>query len=324
MSPTAPDAKLLSRLEVLADLESTVDGLIVSHESKRRLWWPCDLIGAFESDDPDRVLAELRERARGISDPARIALALNLVTEEGLPHFHRLLAVHLGDDSFWRRWNNLWTAEEDRHGAVIHDYLNEARLVHTRALEQLQFEYVRNGFHPVWWGDPYRLFAYTTLQERATQVSHANTGRLAGAEEPVIGKILARVAAEEARHFHFYRQVFAEILQRDPNPALEAVARVMPALEMPGVSMPNFREMSEVIRRAGVYGPREYLRIVEEQIQFWHIETLTGLNETGRQAQERILQIPARLAKLAERVEARTAKREFSFELVFNRTFAMA
>ena len=71
---------------------------------------------APRSTAPTQHLAALRAQADGIPDPARAALALNILTEEGLPHFHRLLAVYLGDDSFWRIWNNLWTAEEDRHG----------------------------------------------------------------------------------------------------------------------------------------------------------------------------------------------------------------
>ena len=53
-------------------------------------------------------------------------------------------------------------------------------------------------------------------------------------------------------------------------------------IDMPGVTMPGFKELAEVIRRAGIYGPRDYLRIVQEQIRYWKIESLQGLNEIGR------------------------------------------
>ncbi|HYW51002.1 MAG TPA: acyl-ACP desaturase, partial [Gemmatimonadaceae bacterium] len=115
---TAPSHELLAKVEVLADLESLVDELMVSHEAKRVLWYPSELLAPAPDTDPDVYLNDLRERAKGISLPARIALGLNLLTEEGLPHFHRLLAVYLGNESFWHKWTNLWTAEEDRHGAV--------------------------------------------------------------------------------------------------------------------------------------------------------------------------------------------------------------
>src|SRR3954464_703514 len=219
---TDPARELHSKIEVLEDLEDTVRELMEVHERKRELWFPVDLMGPAPDECPDTHLADLRARASGIPDPARAALALNLLTEEGLPHFHRLLAVYLGDDSFWRSWNNLWTAEEDRHGQVLHDYARDTRLLQQRKLEEMQFEYLRAGFHPEWDRDPYRVFAYTTVQERATQFSHAETGKIVAEYEPQLASVLSQVAKEEARHYTFYRSVFGEILKRDPDQALHS------------------------------------------------------------------------------------------------------
>ena len=320
---TEPARELCSKLEVLQDLEEKVRELMEAHERKRELWFPSDLLGPAPDEDPKAHLAELRARAEGIPDPARAALALNLLTEEGLPHFHRLLAVYLGDDSFWRSWNNLWTAEEDRHGQVLHDYARDTRILQQRKLEEMQFEYLRAGFHPEWDRDPYRVFAYTTVQERATQFSHSETGKIVAEYEPRLGLILSQVAKEEARHYTFYRTVFEEILKRDPDQALHSASFILPAIDMPGVTMPGFKDLADVIRRAGIYGPRDYLRIVQEQIRYWKIESLEGLNELGRKAQEKILGIPARLKRIAEYMETRTKGKTFSFEVVFNREFAM-
>ena len=313
----------LTKIEVLRDLESKVRELMEAHEQKRPLWFPSDLLGPRPDTDPDQHLAELRARATGIPDPARAALSLNMLTEEGLPHFHRLLAVYLGEDSHWRDWNNLWTAEEDRHGVILHDYIRDTRLVDQRRLEEMQFSYLKSGFQPEWDKDPYRVFVYTTLQERATQQSHSETGRIIGAYEPLLAEALTNVATEEARHFSFYRTIFEEILERDPDQALVSAAHIMPSIEMPGHTMPGFRDLADVIRRAGIYGPRDYLRIVQEQIRYWRIETLTGLNDLGRKAQEKILGIPARLTRIAEHIESRSRAKTFSLEVVFNREFAM-
>ena len=320
---TEPARELYSKLEVLQDLEEKVRELMDSHERKRELWYPSDLMGPAAGEDPDTHAAELRARAAGIPDPARAALALNLLTEEGLPHFHRLLAVYLGDESFWRSWNNLWTAEEDRHGQVLHDYARETRLLQQRKLEEMQFEYLRAGFHPEWDRDPYRVFAYTTVQERATQFSHSETGKIVAEYEPALASILSHVAKDEARHYAFYRTVFEEILKRDPDQALHSASFILPAIDMPGVTMPGFKDLADVIRRAGIYGPRDYLRIVQEQIRYWKIESIEGLNELGRKAQEKIMGIPARLKRIAEHMETRTKSKTFSFEVVFNREFAM-
>ena len=321
---TIPTAETLAKVEVLADLEPVVHDLMVVHEAKRILWFPSELLAPAPDTDPDHYVQTLRERAEGINLPARVALALNLLTEEGLPHFHRLLAAYLGGDTFWAKWTNLWTAEEDRHGAVLHDYARDSRILDNPVLERMQFEYLKAGFEPEWDKDPYRVFVYTTLQERATQVSHANTGKLASEYEPLIGTVLSNVAKEEARHYVFYRTIFAEVLKRDPNRALQSAAEIMPSIDMPGVNMPHFREMADVIRRAGIYGPRDYLRIVQEQIRVWAIETLTGLDEAGQKAQEKILAIPRRLERVADALETRSRAKTFSFAVAFAREFEMA
>jgi acyl-[acyl-carrier-protein] desaturase len=320
---TLPQAETLAKVEVLADLEPVVHELMDAHEAKRVLWFPSELLEPPPDTDPDHHLRELRKRAEGISLPARVAVALNLLTEEGLPHFHRLLAAYLGGDTFWSKWTNLWTAEEDRHGAILHDYTRDSRILDNPVLERMQFEYLKAGFEPAWDKDPYRVFVYTTLQERATQVSHANTGKLASEYEPTIGMVLSNVAKEEARHYTFYRTIFKEVLDRDPNRALASAAEVMPSIDMPGVNMPHFKELADVIRRAGIYGPREYLRIVEEQIRFWAIDKITGLDEVGKRAQEVILGIPKRLERVADAIEARNRPKSFSFAVAFNREFRM-
>ena len=317
------EAETLAKVEVLADLEEEVRELMVAHESKRILWFPSELLSAEPDTDPDKHIRDLRRRAEGISTPARVALALNLLTEEGLPHFHRLLAAYLGGDTFWSKWTNLWTAEEDRHGAVLHDYSRDSLVLNNPVLEKMQFEYLKAGFEPTWDKDPYRVFVYTTLQERATQVSHSNTGKLASEYEPTIGTVLANVAKEEARHYVFYRNVFQEVLARDPNRALESAAAIMPSIDMPGVNMPHFREMADVIRRAGIYGPRDYLKIVEEQIRYWAIDAIEGLNEMGKKAQEKIMSIPARLERVADAMETRSRAKTFAFAVAFAREFEM-
>jgi acyl-[acyl-carrier-protein] desaturase len=311
------------KIEVLKDLEPVVHDLMEEHQAKRELWFPSDLLAAPGDTDPDEHRRTLIERVKGFPDACRAALALNTLTEEGLPHFHRLLAVHLGDDSHWRNWNNMWTAEEDRHGAVLVDYMRDTNAVNQRNLEELKFEYIKSGFNPDWDKDPYRVFVYTTLQERATQVSHANTGRITGEYEPVLGGILRKIATEEARHFTFYRRIFTEILKRDPSQALVSASFVMPAIDMPGITIPGFKEFAEVIRRSGIYGPRDYLRIVQENLNHWRIEALTGLDELGRKAQEKLLGIPARLARIADLMETRSRSKTFSFEVAFSREFVM-
>jgi acyl-[acyl-carrier-protein] desaturase len=323
MSLSETSRRMMTKIEVLRDLESKVAELMAAHEAKRPLWFPADLLDAKPGESQAEHEKGLMARAQSMPDAVKSALALNLLTEEGLPHFHRLIAVYLGDDSHWTNWNNLWTAEEDRHGTVLTDYCKSTRILDRRTLEVMQFAYLKAGFQPAWDRDPYRVFAYTTVQERATQVSHGNTGKICGEYDPVLGDALASVASEEARHFFFYRTMVTEILQRDPDEMLVSLSLVLPGIDMPGHTIPGFVQLADVIRRSGIYGPRDYLKIVQEQLKHWKVDTLTGLGEIGKKAQEKLLAIPDRLQRVADLLETRSKAKTFSFEVVFNREFAM-
>ena len=128
------------------------------------------------------------------------------------------------------------------------------------------------------------MFVYTTCQEKATQVSHLNTGKLAVHEEPLLDTITQKTAQDESRNYAFYVNVFREILQRDPNNALEAASSIMPSIDMPGISIVNFNDYADVVRRSGIYDPRDFMKIIEHLISLWNIDVLGSLNEIGRKA----------------------------------------
>ena len=314
---------MLAKVEVLADLEEQVHDLMVVHEAKRILWFPSELLAPPPDTDPDHHIAELRERTRGISTPLRVALALNLLTEEGLPHFHRLLAVYLGSDSFWSKWTNLWTAEEDRHGAVLHDYTRDSQLLNNPELERMQFEYLKAGFEPAWDKDPYRVFVYTTLQERATQVSHANTGKLA-----------SRVRADDRRRALERREgrgaalrVLSADLQGGAQARSESRARL--GRRDHAVDRHAGREHAELPRDGGRHSPRRDL---------WP----AGLSADRRGADQELGDRgargarrdrspgagedhghSARLERISDAMETRSKAKTFSFVVAFAREFAM-
>lgn len=310
------------QVEILRGLESAVVREMDAHVARRKLWFPNDLMPADADSGEAREaeLAEIRANARALPDVVRIALALNLLTEEGLPHFHRLIAVYFGPESPWSDWNHLWTAEEDRHGCVMRDYVRDARIFDMGAVERMQFDYIKAGFEPAWQQDPYRLLAYTSLQEKATQISHANTGRLGSGREPALQRLLAHVAGDESRHYQFYRAVFGEILRADAERALDSLLKVTLGFEMPGHNIPGFAEMSEVLGRAGIFGTRDYHRIVEELLAYWEIGSLTGLSPHAQYSQDRLMKVPQRLARMADYAEAKSQKKAFRFDVIYGRT----
>lgn len=316
--------ELNEKREVLTSLEPLVEKLMQRHLDERKLWMPSEFMPASEEMTGEQIkyLDDVRERARGLPDPVRVSLALNLLTEEGLPHFHRLIAVHLGHGNAWQRWNFLWTAEEDRHGCALHDYVRDARLFDMEAFEKLQYLYLESGFDPDWHDDPYQLLAYTSLQERATQSAHANTGKLAAKYDPVIQRLLGHIAADESRHFRFYRDAFRGLLDVDSTRAMQSALKVMPRLAMPGHNIAGYDDMADVVHRSGIYGPRDYRRVVQECLDNWGIADLVPEDAAGREAQDKMMAVPARLDKLAGLLERRMRSKSFSFDITYQRAMA--
>ena len=78
-----------AKTDVLKTLEGLVKDLMAQHLKKRRLWFSSDFLPADEQMDEDqgRTLDKLRERARGIVDAVRVAVAVNLLTEDKIKRF---------------------------------------------------------------------------------------------------------------------------------------------------------------------------------------------------------------------------------------------
>src|SRR3546814_15156476 len=104
---------LPDRIEVLISIEDIVAQQAALHVEKRRLWFPNDLMSADAKMDAAAAseLLRIRHAARGLSGTVRVAVALTLLTEEGLPHFHRLIDPSLGHSVPWREWNNMGWAD---------------------------------------------------------------------------------------------------------------------------------------------------------------------------------------------------------------------
>src|SRR5687767_4773940 len=197
-------ATSMAATETLRDIEPSVGCLLTQHTTKAEQWWPGEMLPRPYRPDDARRLKQMQDGAAGIPPAARACIALNLVTEEGLPLFHQALGEMLPKGANFWTWPHRWTAEEDRHAHVISAYTTLTGILDEIELDRMRFAYVRNGWESGWDGDPYRVFVYTSLQERATQIAHTRTAAMAGQYEETIGHFLRVVARDEARHFAFY------------------------------------------------------------------------------------------------------------------------
>lgn len=271
-------SKDLTDRQLLQELEPVVEVQINRHLSMFKEWNPHDYIPwsdgknfyALGGQDWDPEESKL-------SEVAQVAMVQNLLTEDNLPSYHREIAMNFTMDGPWGFWVNRWTAEENRHGISLRDYLLVTRAVDPVELEQVRMEQVTRGFSPGQnqQGD---LFAeslfdsvmYVSFQELATRVSHRNTGK--ECNDPVAEQLLQRVSADENLHMIFYRDVSAAGIDICPNQAMKSLHRVLRNFKMPGFTVPQFRRKAVIIAVGGVYDPRIHLDdVVMPVLKKWRI-----------------------------------------------------
>jgi acyl-[acyl-carrier-protein] desaturase len=273
-------SKELTDLQLLHELEPVVEKQINRHLTMRKDWNPHDYVPwnegknfyALGGQDWDPEQSKL-------SEVARMAMLTNLLTEDNLPSYHREIAMNFSMDGPWGWWVNRWTAEENRHGIALRDYLLVTRSIDPVELEELRMEQVTRGFSPgqndqieadLFAESLFDSVIYVTFQELATRVSHRNTGK--ACNDPVADQLLGRISADENLHMIFYRDVTAAGLDICPNQAMKSLHKVLTNFKMPGYTIPDFRRKAVVIATGGVYDPRIHLDdIVMPVLKKWRI-----------------------------------------------------
>ncbi len=276
----------LTDLQLLRELEPVVEQNINRHLSMRKDWNPHDYIPWSDGKNYYALDGQDWEPGQSVlSEVAQTAMVQNLLTEDNLPSYHREIAMNFHMDDPWGFWVNRWTAEENRHGIALRDYLLVTRAIDPVELEITRMEQVTRGFSPGQnqQGDLFaeKLFdsvMYMSFQELATRVSHRNTGK--ACDDPVADQLLQRVSADENLHMIFYRDVSAAGLDIAPNQAMTSLHRVLRNFKMPGYTVPDFRRKAVIIAVGGVYDPRIHLDdVVMPVLKKWRIferEDFTG------------------------------------------------
>lgn len=287
---------------IRADLEPVVEQLLERHLRTAREWFPHEFVPWSRGRDFTRG-AEWRPRGADADSVARVALWVNLLTEDNLPYYFRTLD-QLGRAGAWGEWTRRWTAEEGRHAIVIRDYLTVTRLVDPVALERARMRQVSQGVAPEF-DNVWDALVYTTLQELATRISHRNTGKLLA---DASGRdIMSRVAADENLHHLFYRDVASTAVDLHPSEMVLAMERTIRNFEMPGTGIAGFAQHARRMAQAGIYdfGIYHDQILVPVVLGRWRLAALDGLNTEAETARDRLLAYIERLGAVARRLENR-------------------
>ncbi len=294
---------------LLTELEPKAEEYLERHLTMAKPWYPHEYVPYSQGrsygdwfDDAEPWTPD-HSRLEGV---ARTAFEVNLLTEDNLPSYHRVIhAMFAHGDGAWINWIHRWTAEEGRHSIVLRDYLLVTRGVDPVQLEDDRMGVMEQGYERD--SNPLRGMAYVAFQELATRISHRNTGRYS--QDPVADRIMARISADENLHMVFYRDMLDAALRVDPSRTVEAIAAEVAGFEMPGTPIRDFQRRAVQIAKAGIYDLRvHHDDVIWPLLRHWRLFDIEGLDAAAERARDELAAFLDGLEAMATRYEEKRAR----------------
>lgn len=287
--PAATDDELEARYARLLDLEPVYRQSFERHvESADR--------GAWTYTD---YLPAIGGQMNPLSEQARMAVEIALLTEVNLPWYTSYLASHLPAAPSLRRFLHVWTAEEDQHALLLESYLLLTASGNAEERSALRRATVRTGFTPVFAG-PFPMIVYAALQELQTRAFYLRSAAAVGAESPLLAHAFRRLSKDETLHAAFYRDVVAAHLEADPDYILIA-AKSIEHFQMPGYVQPGYRERSAFATRH-LFNANHFVEdVLEYAWACWRLDELEPRGSAARAALQRLGRWRRAFRRLAER-----------------------
>ena len=305
------------RLEVMQFLEKNVDSFVDQFLIPvEKIWQPSDFLPNSENENFIEEVKELREIAKDLPYDFWVVMVGDTITEEALPTYESWLMEVEGVDNEgrngWSRWVRQWTGEENRHGDLLNKYLYLSGRVNMREVEVTTQHLINDGFDIGTGKDPYKNFVYTSFQELATYISHNRVSQLAKQYgDKKLSKLCKMIAGDEMRHHHAYSEFVTQIFKVDPSEMMLAFQYMMKQkITMPAHFLREsgekistaFEEFSNSAQKIGVYTANDYVDILQKLVDKWEISKMTNLTDEAEKARDYLMKLPARMAKISERL----------------------
>lgn len=156
-----------------------------------------------------------------------------------------------------------WGYEESKHSRALEEWL-----IRSGHRSERQMEETADRLFQKEWDMPHesprQMFAYTTIQELATQVNYLGLEKLCReAKDPALSKALLLIAADEGNHHRFFADTLKLFMEEDREGTIRDFAYVLTKFEMPAHHLiPNWARYAKLIDDAGIYSGKVFVRRV--------------------------------------------------------------
>ncbi|MET0474622.1 MAG: acyl-ACP desaturase [Mycobacterium sp.] len=263
------------------ELDPVVQENLSRHIATEELWYAHDYV-PFEQGENFAFLGgkDWDQSSVTLPKPVTDALEILLITKDNLAGYHRELVEHFILDDRWGRWLGRWTAEEHLHAVALRNYLVVTREVDPSANEDVRVAHVMKGYR----ADSYsqiETLVYMALLERAHAVFCRNLQ--AQITEPVLQRMVGRIARDEERHEEFFANLVAYCLTTQRDETIAAIAKRAAGFEAVGADIDAYRDKVKVVAEAGIFDEAARRKVVSDRLVEWGIADVPALAEFAAQ-----------------------------------------
>lgn len=259
------------------ELQPVVGENLARHIATEEPWYAHDYV-PFEQGENFAFLGGKDWDASSVTLPKHVtdALEILLITKDNLAGYHRELVEHFILDDKWGRWLGRWTAEEHLHAVALRNYLVVTREIDPSANEDVRVEHVMKGYR----ADSYsqlETMAYMALLERAHGVFCRNLE--AQIAEPILQKMVGRIARDEERHSEFFANLIAHCIAFQRDETIAAIAKRAAGFETIGADIDAYQDKVRVVAEAGIFDEADRRAIISDLVAEWGVTDDPALAE---------------------------------------------
>jgi acyl-[acyl-carrier-protein] desaturase len=259
------------------ELEPVVKENLSRHIATEELWYAHDYV-PFDQGENFAFLGgkDWDESSVTLPKPVTDALEILLITKDNLAGYHRELVEHFILDEKWGRWLGRWTAEEHLHAVALRNYLVVTREIDPSANEDVRVAHVMKGYR----ADSYsqiETLVFMALLERAHAVFSRNLEAQIG--EPVLQRMVGRIAKDEERHEEFFANLVAHCLTTKRDETIAAIASRAAAFEAIGADIDAYQDKVRVVAEAGIFDDAALRAVIADRIADWGVADAPELAE---------------------------------------------
>lgn len=160
-----------------------------------------------------------------------------------------------------------WGYEESKHAMAWETWLTTSGKRTPQQMEEYA-DYLSARQWALPYDTPRRMIIYQMVQERATYLNYHNLAARAKQEgDQALETALRIVGQDEIAHHGFFYKGVQLYMKYDTANTLDDLALVLKSFAMPARNfLHNWNEFEETVAKAGIYGPREHIRDVQNPI----------------------------------------------------------